>query len=215
MDVQRVQEELLDVSALVQYAITTAAEHVAEVANPNPTRLHDVARWLLTAHRCVHLRPCTARAGGRRVPHSLTGYGARSQVAAVVHRVSDGHVHRVQSGEVLVLCEGHRRHPRAPRPPRAGLCVTLLCRPPSNVLGIPPATLSHKLCVWGQGTCVCAGAVVGVLPIVLLWCFVGAHFALSVGLSDFCVAPEMHTVLPTYSLSLSLSLSRSLPLSPL
>ena len=39
VDVQRVQEELLDVSALVQYAISTAAEHVAEVANPNPTRL--------------------------------------------------------------------------------------------------------------------------------------------------------------------------------
>jgi hypothetical protein len=201
------------VSALVQYAITTAAEHVAEVANPNPTRLHDVARWLLTAHRCVHLRPCTARAGGRRVPHSLTGYGARSQVAAVVHRVSDGHVHRVQSGEVLVLCEGHRRHPRAPRPPRAGLCVTLLCRPPSNVLGIPPATLSHKLCVWGQGTCVCAGAVVGVLPI-------SSCCGVSWGLTSrspwayqTSASRRRCTRYSPPTLSLSLSLSRSLSLS--
>jgi hypothetical protein len=75
-----------------------------------------------------------------------------------------------------------------------------------------PLSLTNYAC-GATGTCVCAGAVVGVLPIVLLWCFVGAHFALSVGLSDFCVAPEMHTVLPTYSLSLSLSLSRSLSLS--
>ena len=71
-----------------------------------------------------------------------------------------------------------------------------------------PLSLTNYAC-GATGTCVCAGAVVGVLPIVLLWCFVGAHFALSVGLSDFCVAPEMHTVLPTYSLSLSLSLSHS------
>ena len=39
-----------------------------------------------------------------------------------------------------------------------------------------------------------ARAVCGLVPTTMLWCLTGAQFALAVGLADFCVAPNQHTV---------------------
>jgi len=54
-DGELVRQEVRETAALVQFAVTTAADHVAAASNHTPTavtNLHDASDELLDANRC-------------------------------------------------------------------------------------------------------------------------------------------------------------------
>jgi hypothetical protein len=110
VDGELVRQEVRETAALVQFAVTTAAEHVATAANHTPTaviNLHNASKELLDAKRCgcIHV-PFVGRCEhsappGKELISRAANCGAAGvwrQVAAVAHRRGAHHVHRVQPG---------------------------------------------------------------------------------------------------------------------